>query len=189
MARTERAQKRPRYSNIKSRQRKLRGCYEKTEYTQRIENLLADRNKFKKLNEDPTIKREEKLTRYLRNLKQKKSITKAFYDSVRPCGSQPARLYGLPKIHKPDHPLRPICSSIGSYNYRLASKLASILSPHSFNEYTVKNSFEFVNELHNLHVENTHLASFDVSSLFTNIPLQQTIEIALDYTFENREKV
>ena len=122
-------------------------------------------------------------------MKRQKSIRKDSHNNVRPCGSQPARLYGLPKMHKPEHPLRPICSSIGSYNYRSAPKLASMLSLYSFNEYTVKNSFEFVNELQNLQADNTYLASFDVSSLFISIPLQQTIEIALDYTFESREKV
>jgi len=99
------------------------------ELVRELENMLNDETKFKKLKKDPTIKREEKLIRHLLKLKRTGSITEQFYDKVRPNGSQPARLYGLPKVHKENCPIGPICSSIGSYNYPLASKLASILSP------------------------------------------------------------
>ena len=161
----------------------------KEDYVKDLENLLSDTKKFKKLDSDPTVKREERLIRYLLQLKQKKAIDQQFHDKVRPSGSQPARLYGLPKVHKPNHPLRPICSSIGSYNYRLASELASILSPFASNDYTIKNTFDFVKELQTLSAENAYLCSFDVTSLFTNIPLNQTIEIALDYLFQDNENV
>jgi len=161
----------------------------KEEYTNNLENLLSDTTKFKKINVDPTVKKEEKLIRHLLKLKQQNVIDQQFYDKVRPNGSQPARLYGLLKIHKLNHPLRPICSSIGSYNYRLASELASILSPYATNQYTIKNTFDFVKELQSVPADSTFLCSFDVSSLFTNIPLKETIDIATNYLFQNNDKV
>ena len=38
-------------------------------------------------------------------------------------------MYGLPKIHKKETPLRPIVSSIGSVSYQTSKELARILSP------------------------------------------------------------
>ena len=102
---------------------------------------------------------------------------------------KPARLYGLQKIHKVNHPLRPICSSVNSYNYELASELADILSPYSSNSFTIKNTFTFVKEINELTPNQYHICSFDVSSLFTCIPLDKTIDIAIEYTFKSTEKV
>ena len=46
------------------------------------------------------------------------------------------------------------------------------------NEYTLKDSFEFAKDIINQN-SNCFMASLDVESLFTNIPLDETIKIAL----------
>ena len=52
--------------------------------------------------------------------------------------------YGLPKIHKPGIPLRPIVSFVNSPTYAISGYLARILSPViGHTDYTVKNSCEF----------------------------------------------
>ena len=43
------------------------------------------------------------------------------------------------------------------------------------NEFTVENSFDFANEVVN-YDHNLYMASLDVESLFTNIPLEETIK-------------
>ena len=43
-------------------------------YNNAIEEIISDTSKFEKLNEDPTLKREASLQRFLRKLKQKKTI-------------------------------------------------------------------------------------------------------------------
>jgi len=150
--------------------------------TQIFVNILKAKIKIK--NESCSF-----LFRHLLSLKKQGAISDQFYQKIRPCGSQPARLYGLPKVHKDNHPLRPICSSVNSYNYKLASELASILSPYTKNSFTVKNSFTFVNGIKELTVDESFLCSFDVKSLFTSIPLNETIEIALNYLFRDSDKV
>ena len=40
-------------------------------YNQQMHALLSDKNKFKRLSEDPTMLREGQLQRYLRELKKK----------------------------------------------------------------------------------------------------------------------
>ena len=49
----------------------------------------------------------------------------------------------------------------------------------------VKDSFSFVQELLNLDYNNVVMASFDVTSLFTNIPLDETIHIISNRLFSN----
>ena len=159
------------------------------EYIKKMENILEDNSKFKLLQEDPTIKREAKLIRTINKLKKDRKISEVFAKNIRPVGSQPSRLYGLPKIHKPETPLRPVCSSINSYNYKLAKTLAQILSTFTINEYTIKNSFCFVNDVKSWSFKKCHLASFDISSLYTSIPLNETIDIACDYAFQDSNTV
>ena len=76
---------------------------------------------------------------------------------------------------------RPIVSNIGTASYYLSNYLAKFLSPLSQSEYTVKNTKQFVQDLKRLHVpgDNYKLVSFDVSSLFTNVPLDHIIDAIL----------
>ena len=93
-------------------------------YNNAIEEIISDTSKFEKLSEDPTLKREASLQRFLRKLKQKNFFNEIEYDKLYPSGSAPARIYGTPKMHKfsssdsfPKLPL--IVSSIGNFNYNL----------------------------------------------------------------------
>ena len=96
-------------------------------------------------------------------------------------------MYGLPKIHKNNYPIRPILSACNTPGYGLAKYLVPILSPITTNEYTIKGSFSFAKELCNTPAKDSFIASFDVKSLFTNIPLNETIDIILYELFDNPE--
>ena len=43
-----------------------------------------------------------------------------------------------------------------------------------------KDTFTFVKEIQKVRCENSFMVSFDVTSLFTNIPLNETVDIAVD---------
>ena len=75
-----------------------------------------------------------------------KFISETPYNSIRPVGSQCPKLYGLPKIHKNDCPLRPILSMIGSPQIDLAKFLVKTLAPvlDKFLNYSLKDSFQFI---------------------------------------------
>ena len=95
-----------------------------------------------------------------------------------------SRLYGLPKTHKEKLSMRPILSATGTYNYALAKWLDEKLKPLSVNRYTISDTFSFAEEIQNLDIdENDILASYDVTSLFTNVPLQETIQIIAEKAF------
>ena len=67
--------------------------------------------------------------------------------------------------------------------------MVPILSSITTNEYTIKDSFSFAKELCNTPAKDSFIASFDVKSLFTNIPLNETIDIILYELFDNPENV
>ena len=74
------------------------------------------------------------------------------YKFIYPSGSAPAKIYGTPKMHKltdsDSFPkLRPIVSSVGTYNYNLAKYLCNLLSPHLPEQYCTKDTFTFAKEL------------------------------------------
>ena len=125
--------------------------------------------------ENPTKSREDSLISYLRKLKKDKIFDDATFHSILPCGSTPGVLYGLPKVHKPGCPFRPIVSSVNTYNYNLSSYLVRILQPISTNQFTIKDSFSFADWAKTFNHNNEIMCSFDVSSLFTNFPLDETI--------------
>ena len=123
---------------------------------------------------------EDRINNYIRYLKNQGIY---LYNSLYTSGTHPGLLYGLPKIHKPDIPLRPILSSINTPTYKLSKFLVPLLEPITSNQYTLKDSFDFVNFISNLSFNECYMTSFDIKSLFTNIPVQETINIISERLF------
>ena len=112
-------------------------------------------------------------------------INEIEYDKLYPSGSAPARIDGTSKMHKfsssDSFPrLRLIVSSVGTFNYNLARFLCDLLSLLVPNDYSCKDTFSFVSQIKNANLSKKFLVSYDVTSLFTNIPLQETIDIAIN---------
>ena len=85
-------------------------------------------------------------------------------------------------------PFGPILSALQAPTYDLAKFLVSILNPLTKSEYTVKDSFQFAEEIFEQDPTLT-MGSLDVDSLFTNIPLDETIDICVNQVFENTDTV
>ena len=159
----------------------------KNDYNRKMGMILNDTTKFLNLgpvdSNDDTAKIESRIQRRLLQLKKDNLISQNVYDAIRPTGSQRPRMYGLPKTHKKDVglPLRPILSMTGSAQHHLAKWLTSILNPvlQQFSVNCVPHSFTFVKEVNNFTFSpsSVFLCSFDISSLFTNVPLAETIQI------------
>ena len=156
--------------------------------------LSSNKNKFKKLSEDLTKLREGQLQRYLRELKKKQFFDDATYERIYPSGSQPSRLYDMRKVHKiksnSDVPsFRPRVSSVGSFNFNLSRFLCDMLTPFILTDYFTQDSFSFVKEVQEVSDSDYLMVSYDVCSLFTNIPLNETIDLAVDIIFDNNQKL
>ncbi|XP_068692461.1 uncharacterized protein [Montipora foliosa] len=68
----------------------------------------------------------------------------------------------------------------------LAKWLEEKLKPLSVNEYTITDVFEFADEIRSSPMnEEDILVSYDVTALFTNVPLSETIDILVDKAFTN----
>ena len=105
-------------------------------------------------------------------------------------GSAPARIYGTPEMHKfsSSDSFPKICqivSCIGNFNYNLVYFLCDLLLPLVPNYYSCKDTFSFVSQIKNANVSKKFLVSYDVTSLFTNIRLQETTDIAKDLIFNH----
>ena len=148
--------------------------------------LLNDSSKFKNIPVVPDkdlnyiINSEKRVTDLSKKLKNKNAINEETYNKLRPVGWKPGTLYGSAKVHQTLvnglPPFRPILSAIGTPTYKLAKLLVSILSDITQNEFTVKDSFIFVDEIVTQNSE-LYMASLDFDALFTNIPLDETIGI------------
>ena len=160
------------------------------DYNRKMDEILSDNSKFELLNDDPvkvTLQRENQVKSLLKKLKAADSINQETYNELYPTGSRIGILYGLPKIHKSTIPLRPILSSVNHYSYKIARFFIPLLNPISVSSLMIKDSFSFVQELLNSDIDSSKvvMASFDVTSLFTNIPLYETIDIISNRIFSN----
>ena len=79
--------------------------------------------------------------------------------------------------------LCPIVSSIDTFNYNLARFLCDLLSPLVPSDYSCKDTFSFVCQINNANISKIFLVSYDATSLFTNILLQEIIDIAINLIF------
>ena len=150
-------------------------------------------NQFTKLSTDSTKKTEEKNQRVLRKIKR--SFSAEEYSTIYTTGSCPGKFYGSAKVRKlPESRnvdqlrIGPIASNTGTAIYQLAKYLAKLLSPLSQSQHTVKSTKDFIEKIRNLNVAHGFdMISFNVKSLFTSVPLEETINIALDRIYHRKE--
>ncbi|KAG8240048.1 hypothetical protein J437_LFUL016903 [Ladona fulva] len=141
------------------------------DYHEKIRTMLND-SAYRELTRDPT----EAITRKTSALLKKSAET---CRSLIPQAAVPPRLYGLPKVHKEGIPLRPIVNGINSPTYLLARYLSKLLTPLiGESNRAVKNSAEFVTTLKQRKLDiGDMLVSFDVVSLFTKVPIQESLSL------------
>ncbi|VDO69709.1 unnamed protein product [Schistosoma margrebowiei] len=154
----------------------------KCEYNSRMLSILSDESKFMPGVEfGGTGKLEGRVNSNLEKLLYMNIINKEEFNFLQPMGSEYPHLYGLPKIRKPNIPLRPILSMCRSPTYNLAKWLTKLLDTIQRNlcKYSLKDSFELVDHSDDINIKEKTMCSFDVNSLFTNVPLKKTIDISL----------
>ena len=110
---------------------------------------------------------------------------------MRPEFAKIGRANGLPKIHKQFFKVpsfRPIADTSNTTHNGVGKFLTNLPNPLTQNDYIVKDSFEAVNMIHKippeLFDECYRYFSFDVTSLFTNVSLNKTINIVLEQTYK-----
>ena len=166
-------------------------------YLEKMNDILSVQKKFNKVSlKDDTllnfaINQEKHVDKVFKKFVESKIMTEKTRKSLKPVSTRPGIMYGSCKAHKASVgnclPFRPILSALNTPTYKLAKFLVPILKPLTTNEFTVKDSFHFAEEI----VDQQHLfmSILDVASLFTNIPLEETIEICTNELFKESETV
>ena len=119
------------------------------------------------------------------------------YDQMRPVSNQPVRFFATAKTHKftslnditvENLKLRPIIDLTGTYTYNTSKVIANYLGPLSKNHYTISDILKFPDLLKSADTNaNYEDVSYDVESLFTSIPVAETIEYILKRINTNKE--
>ena len=145
-------------------------------YESKMLDILNDPNTYTKLNRNPLKKWQAK---YNRNLKAILRDLPELENQFRSYLPRLPVIYGLPKIHKDNMPLRPIVSTYNSVNYKLSSWISKKLTPclNRISNSHIVNTVDFINKLHNVNLNNKIMISFDVDSLFTSVPVQECIDL------------
>ncbi|XP_072017463.1 uncharacterized protein [Amphiura filiformis] len=154
----------------------------KKTYLEKSQELLGDSKTYTPLKRDPTPSYSKKLVSVLQSLRDSGAINVPTYRRLYPTSSDVPKFYGLPKIHKPSCPLRPIVASCGSITYNSAKFVADLLAPLvGKTERHLKNSADLVDKLSNIIVsEDECLLSYDVTALFTSVPVDESLRIIHD---------
>lgn len=144
----------------------------RTDYVNKMSQLLEDDKTYLKINQDPTAGIQDKINDLFTRWQREKYITKGQGRWYRRYNSVCSKMYGLIKIHKSGQPARPIVASINSPTYNLSKMFANVLkNVVGKTGRTVKNATELVTKLRRMRLPpNYKLISLDVVSLFTNIP-------------------
>ena len=152
---------------------------DRTDYIRKAKELLQDTSTYRTIKADPTSSLKSRLINMLKNIKAETGMQDNTYKKMYPTGASPPKFYGLPKIHRKNIPLRPIVSSIGSVSYGVAKELSKIIKPlMGCSIHHVQNSTQFAEEMKRNRIEQVEcITSYDVTALFTSIPVPSTLDI------------
>ena len=160
------------------------------DYYDKLDAIVGDGTKFEKVSipeqEDkhPTIIKENSIRYYIDRYIT--GLDKQSRKRLLPTGSSPGKLYGLCKVHKDNYPLRPVISMLNTPEYELAKYLDGFIKPNIPATYMLNSTNDFIDKLNAYPLKgHEKMVSFDVVSLFTNVPLIETIDIIIQRLYSN----
>ena len=136
---------------------------------------------FKIISRDPTEELQKKTNKLITkaNIEAGSSILTPIKSSY-----GPAYLYGNVKTHKPHNPLRPIIAQVTSPVYITAKEIDKIIKPYIHKKFSLNSRDELI-ELLRVNTPDGEMASLDVTSLFSNVPVRETVDIILNNMYNN----
>jgi len=162
--------------------------FDRKNYIKKMGTILKDKTKFQPRKGNANLENLKKFQAFLSRLKKKGVLDDSVYNQIRPTAAFTPTLYGLPKVHKDNVPLRPILWSIGSLTYQCASWLSKSLKELRRQPSTAKDTFHFIKMIADHELGCNHImCSFDVKNLFTNIIVDFTVNLILDKVFAEKE--
>ena len=148
------------------------------EYKQKLLSILEDNTTYKKAQRDPTGSIQRKSNELVKIIHEKGYIDTAVKRWLTTYNSIAPKIYGLPKIHKPGIPLRPIVAYTGAPTYALSKFMAEILGNLRDESKNVRSSSDLKTKLADITLgPNDVVVSFDVVALFTSILVSLAVDI------------
>lgn len=151
-------------------------------YVDKVTDFLQNGD-FTLLNNNPTQKFITQLRRHLNDnndILQELGTNKYKLNLMN--ASTPV-LYGLPKIHKPNVPIRPVVSYFNSPCAKLSRFLNSFIlnSTNFISSSSIKNSKHLSSLIKDIHIpDSAILVSFDVTNLFPSVPPEDCLQLVSD---------
>ena len=88
-------------------------------------------------------------------------------------------------MHKQGNPARPVVLMIDPPEYNLAKFLDQIIKSYILNQFMLDSTFHLFDKLKEFSSSpNQIMVSFDIVSLFTNVPLEDTINMIGNYIYK-----
>lgn len=155
-----------------------------------IFNIKDYNVKMRELLEDKTVYEKVNVSSHLGYIKRNYNLLKRFSEfgliseqnilNIVSKETQNPRIYGLYKIHK-NFKIRPIMSCVNTPGSRLFELiLKPINRMDRDNRYSIRNTSQLINDIKAIKLkEDDILVSFDVVSMFTNIPPETALNILL----------
>ena len=119
----------------------------------------------------------------MKTLIEEEKVSEELYEELVPRGIQPARLYGLAKVHKKNIPDRPVLSVPGSAYHNIAEYVAKCLKnvPQCKINASSKEICDRLKDV--VSEEDEEVISYDVVSLYTNVPVLEAITVCADLLY------
>ncbi|XP_066970185.1 uncharacterized protein [Macrobrachium rosenbergii] len=151
------------------------------EYHHKLDETLADSSKSQRVTKNQVDDIKRKANRIIETVN---AASNALHLVLIVGDYDLGYIYGNVKTHKPGNPLRPIISQIPAPTYQLAKKLNAILTPSVPDDHSLKSSAEFIEALKTTSLGGV-IALMYVESLFTKVPVDETIQIILDHVYRD----
>ena len=141
-------------------------------YNTKVTTMLSDPATYKPVTKDPTATLQRRMNALLLSLRRLNHTSESLYSQLCSSAGRIPLLYALPKIHKPETPLRSIVSFVSSPTYQLSKHLSKIFAPLVGNtSHSVRNSTDFATFISSQTLNDDEtLISFDVVSFSPRFP-------------------
>lgn len=155
-------------------------------YNSKLQEIVSNTDKFITCPQNQTETVKKKINEIAKPFKE---TDVPLYKKLRRVGGfYEGHLYGLPKIHKNETspPLRPIISMSGTVTHDISQHLNSVIRPYINSTYIIKSSDELLVRLGAVTLKpGQQMLSLDVESLFTNVPVEDTINIIIEAAYNH----
>jgi len=160
------------------------------EYRNKIMDMLNDADVYTKTNKNDTNEVKKQANKIITDLYNKEKLNDKQLNNLTDFIAKCPIFYGIPKIHKPGNPLRPIVSQINGPTSSVSKYVSEQLAVAEKQiPFILQDTTAFLQLINTVTInKDTKLVTMDVVSLYTNIPHEQGAEWVSEFYHETLNK-